>query len=423
MSTPPRLRVIALGIGAGCGLLAAGAFGYARLRGTYHFYSSDFDAYLGRSFPHLSQALHENLALNDEVHAKTRAVFELGGAGAATTMFWHIMHARLLSAASDSAIRGCEDAWTDGFRSLQTHPHVCKLLPMLGPSALSPNDAKSELQHANAACDIAMADGAARQNAPPTAMYGSEYVRVRDGATSSPNPFTKSELATWSNPDSGSDEDMCRLILKYDGNLDALDPTTEASFLRGEYAYEANEPYETIVPPPPSPPPPDDALTCAPTGTRFVLNNFLTDGRPNMWTSLGRHGFDCGIRSAATGVRSLFGTLLTTLDVSTDPNPVRALWPLKVGKSVEIHYISVGEPILDETVSVTSEANYWLPWRRVDAFAIATEVRRPPYHYVVTDYWSPDLGFLIGRQTRSIARPYPPDVGLDFQLVAMLPPG
>ena len=55
-------------------------------------------------------------------------------------------------------------------------------------------------------------------------------------------------------------------------------------------------------------------------------------------------------------------------------------------------------------------------------FAIATEVRRPPYHYVVTDYWSPDLGFLIGRQTRSISRPYPPDVGLDFQLVAMLPP-
>jgi hypothetical protein len=188
--------------------------------------------------------------------------------------------------------------------------------------------------------------------------------------------------------------------------------------------YEAVGQFAIIDMKPPQPaPPPNDVLHCAADGTRFVLNNFLQNGRPNSWTSLGRHGFDCGVLSAATGKRGVFRTLNDDLSEARIPNPLRALWPLAVGKSVSVTYIPVDGDADTERFSVASLARYWLPWGNVEAYAINREIWLGSYHYMVIDYWAPSLGFTIGRRSYSISGGMPDYEGQDYQIVAMVPPG
>jgi hypothetical protein len=425
----PRVRVIAVGVVAGLlagTAMAVGAWGYMHAYGFYADYKSDFDRNVQLHSPRLAGVLQANRALRLEIENKQRLAFHYG-APTASGMFWTIVASRLLAAAGDPAIRACQAAYTDVFRASAAHPHLCRQLVRAEIPLKDTGLSVSDVARADMACDLAYQDGAQRQSAPPPYLYGDAWYAAVARAQSGPVAFSTEDRAAMADPAmadpaAASDAAICAEGLKFNENVDAMISPDGASLMRSTYA-AAGEYAVIDMRPPEASPPSDDALHCAAQGTRFVLNNFLQDGRPNEWTSLGRHGFDCAVVSPGSGAHGVFRTINEDLSVAHVPNLFRAVWPLVVGKSVSLTYIPVRGDPKEEQFSVASFSRFWLPWGSVDAFALDREIWQGHYHYVVIEYWAPSLGFTIGRRTYAISGGIPDYEGQDYQVVAIIPPG
>ncbi len=421
----PRLRVIAAGSALGwlvLAMIAGGSWQYLRLYGPYATYKADFDKYVLRQYPLLGGVLRADPALRQEIDAKQILAFDHGGRTAANYIFWNIVNSRLTAAAGDDAIRACSYGFVALYRALAGRPHLCREIAIGQLSRIDGGPGEVELARATDLCDTAMEDGARHQAAPPPYLYGDSYDAAMSRVMQGPDAFTAADLAAMADLQSASDAAVCIEETKRLGNLASLPPTDSASLIRSTYVSGA---YFAILDAQPKVGEPRaEDLHCAAAGTRFVLTTFLQNGRPNVWTSLGRHGFDCALDSAATGKRGVFGTLYSDLREGPDPNPLRMLWPLAVGKSVSLTYIPVNGKPEQQRDRIASYKRYWLPWGYVEAFEIEQEVWRGDDHYIVTHYWAPSLGFVIGRGTRAIAGRVPEEIGheFDYQVVAMLPP-
>ena len=424
MNKPGPRAIVA---GAAIGLLvfatfAACVLAYLRLHFPYAAYKSDFDRYVLRQFPGLSGVLRANSVLRQEIEAKQHLAFDHSGRTTANVMFWNIVDSRLISAAGDDAVRACGNAYMDLYRALAGNPHLCRELAVGQLSRIDNGPGAAELGHANDRCDAAMEDGARHQAARPPYLYGDAYDTAVSRLMAGPVAFTDADRAAYADPDSASDAAACAEEIKFLSNEAKLSPVEYAGLIRAVYVARSN--FAVLDAQPQTHPTREDDLHCAAPGTRFVLTTFLQNGRPNVWTSLGRHGFDCALESAAVGKRGLFGTLYSDLSESTSPNPLRLLWPLEVGRSVSLTYVPVDGPPERQLDRVASRKRYWMPWGDVEAFELEQEVWRASDHYVVTYYWAPALGFTIGRGTRAISGRVPEEIGhdYDFQVVAVVPP-
>jgi hypothetical protein len=141
-----------------------------------------------------------------------------------------------------------------------------------------------------------------------------------------------------------------------------------------------------------------------------------SDGLPITWTSLGQHGWDCRMRSSATGERDLMGT--------GRRNPLRQLWPLAPGRGVgPVDTVEPDGTQARTMFRIAGVARYWLPWRSVDAVALDEEVSEGgTLAYVVTHYWSPDLGWKIGQRSRAVHGSLPNYLAPDWQVIAEATP-
>jgi hypothetical protein len=415
---PPRrkLRLAIL-----LGILAALA-GFVALRDRYApfpVYAYDFDNSMRENWPAVSDIFAKDHELYNYVVHDTFVAYRRGGWPAATARFNALKFSYLQAYADDRTTLACDIAWTAVIRALTPTPNACRDF-LLGRYD-DPNVA-ANIKTANAACNAALISGEQRRHQPiaPQLATDAEYTALTERTLSTPNPVTAAERAAAASPD-GDARLMCQAALKTGENAQALPPDQEARLSRARYsaAIGARQRPALVVPAmaegidTPAP----DGLRCAPAGTVFTLSmESSTDGRPITWTSLGQHGWDCRMRSSVSGERDLIG--------SGNRNPLRLLWPLTPGRSVgPVETVEPDGTQARTIYRITGEARTWLPWGRVNAVALDEEVSEGgTIAYIVTHYWSPDLGWKIGQRSRAVHGSLPNYLAPDWQVIAEATP-
>ena len=415
--TGSRLRVV-LAVAVFCIAIVAGGIGararYLAWRTPAHEYARNFDANLAASEPRIWPAVNADPNLRQLMLERTQAAFLRGGWPASSTVFWHIVHARMSAFGGDDATLACHAAWQDIRRLALSDPHACRLLESKGANAVTGPLAATEIDRATRLCNDAAVEGGELRSLPnpPARATWAEHLKLESLTMTSPRPLPADEVAALTRPQDADDATLCRARIDQGDNLAAQRIDVAARDLRFEYASEENtgfDPHPVATVPAIDVPPAD--LTCAPAGVMFTLSMYGGNGRPITWTSLGRRGWDCALLSSASGLRGAWSSLK-----GQSNNALRLLWPLSVGKSAEYSRGQDGGGVF----RVASYDRYWLPFGWVQAYAIEEDVSawNGDLLYSTTKYWSPELGFVIGQRTRMVRGDWPDSVAPDWQLVA-----
>jgi hypothetical protein len=416
------MQVVGAAVAGGLVIVLGGTAAYVRLRPPSIAFADQWDSNVAATAPAVFPIAKADPALRTLMLDKTQAAYMQGGWSAASTVFYRIVHARIEAYASDDTTLACAAAWRNVYRDLLATPHLCRVLIADGPGALPPHTAEAGIQRAQEICDAAIMDSGQNRLAPspPTHMSREEYDAAWIRALDWPAKLTQVQRASLVDPAPADEAAYCQGVVTHGENIAALPAAEAARYVRQEYAREDSDfDYE----PPPdlarAAPPPD--YTCAAPGTRFTLSmESSSDGRPIVWESLGRRGWDCELRSSASGVRGSWGA-------SDRDNAMRLLWPLRVGKTATCICGgaaggTAGAP--GRRYKVAGFGRYWLPFGTVQAYAIEQRAigADGATDYKVTKFWAPSLGFLIGQRTEVLRGKWPQGVAPDWQVIALQPP-
>jgi hypothetical protein len=370
-------------------------------------YARDFDTSVSQIEPAVASVLRADPALRTEMLRQTKAAYDTGGWAAASQLFIHLKYTLIQNYADDRTTLACGKSYIHIARALLPIPSLCRAY-LLG-NGTDPRVGQVMIANRKP-CDDAILDGGRRRLAgtqPPRmtdASIRAAFIRSYDG----PSPLSNAERDALSDPTS-DDRLMCVASIKLLDNIAALPDAQAAMVTRARFNGEGS-PASYPVSMPVTPPPP--SLTFAPAGTVFTLSMEGRDGKPITWTSLGQDGWDCRIRSSASGLRPLWGPPRF--------NPIRVLWPLEVGETKKLPGETPGG--LPETLlyHVASLATYQLPFGPVKAYAIEVSyLVNGRSQYMMTHYWSPDLGFKIGQRTETKLGLAPDDTAPDWQLISV----
>ena len=406
----PRLWVVALGAAIGVAGVAGSYAGFVATRTQGQIYAATFDQNLIQSQPTLAPIVLGDPTLRDLMLTRTQLAYEQGGWDQASTAYFQVVRSELTVYASDAAILACDQAWREVRRSLLGKPELCRAYG-LGLSQ-TPGYAEA-MRPATAACELAAIDGGRRRltSSQPETMTSARYNTLYNRARLGPDPLTGSEIDALADPNAALN---CQANIKLGDNLATLPPQTRALMVRTNYRAEQNTAAVPKAATAHVDPPPD--LKCPPAGTLLTLS-MQADGLPVQWQVRGQQGWNCNYVSSVSGDRVLWSTI--------DVNPLKLLWPIEIGKTTRYPGMNSAGLSVIRTISVSAKAEYWLASGRVEAFTIDEEVEAADNHYVISHYWSPALGFLIGEGSRVIKGVLPSSVAPDWQLVAIeasLPP-
>lgn len=400
----PRLWVVALGAAIGVAGVAGSYAGYVATRTQGQSYAATFDQNMIQSQPALASIVLGDPTLRDLMLTRTQLAYEQGGWDQASTAFFQVVRSELTVYASDAAILACVQAWREVRRSLLSRLELCRAYGL----GLSHTPGYAEATRpAAAACERAAIDGGRRRltTLQPETMTSARYDILYNRARLGPAPLTGSEADALADPNASLN---CQATIKLDDNLAALPPQTRALMVRTNYRAEQNTAVLPKAATARNDPPSD--LKCPLAGTQFTLS-MQANGIPVQWQVRGQQGWNCNYFSSVSGDRVLWGTI--------DVNPLKLLWPIEIGKSTRYPGKNAAGLSVIRTISVSAKAEYWLAWGRVEAFTIDEEVEAADNHYVISHYWSPALGFLIGEGSRVIKGVLPSSVAPDWQLVAV----
>jgi hypothetical protein len=414
-----RLKIIVPAVLGGT-LAIVGVFAAdVALRSPARAYADDFDANLAATTPAVLAVARADPPLYRLLLEKSQAAFAQGGWPAARQVFHKIVDARIDAFAGDTTVLGCQAAWHDVYKALQPTPHLCRQLVLEGDWRLPAGIADAARAQRESACDRMTVDGGRGRLAVdhPPQMTRTAADATFSRALNGPKSLTEAQKRALNDPEgvaASDDATLCSAEQVFDENIEALPTAEAAAYERSLYANEEGD--FLYLPHPISPlvqgPPPD--LHCATPGTRFTLSlEDRTTGRPITWDSLGQSGWDCRVRSSATGEQGLFAgeAYASAGDI------LHLLWPLEIGKTAFCHCV-YGKTT---DLAVTGQTQIWLPWGYVDAVSIEETEREGDGQpaYTITRYWAPSLGMLIGRKTVVLRGRWPQGVGPDWQLVAM----
>ena len=404
-----------------CVVAVAGGIGarlhYLERRTPARGYAQDFDANIADTQPLLWPAVKANPVLRQLMLERTQVAFLRGGWPAASSVFARIIHARMQAFAGDDATLACHAAWQDLRRTLlPTNPHACALMETQGPKVVPRGVATAAIEREIRVCTDAAVEGGESRSLPnpPARATWAEHQKLESltPASPRPRPLPADELAALARPQDADDASLCRARIDQGDNLAAQRSDLAARDIRFDYASEEGTGFDPprVATVPANVDPPAN-LTCAPPGMVFTLSMYGGNGRPITWTSLGRRGWDCALRSSASGVRGTWTNLR-----GESNNALRLLWPLMVGKSAEF----LRDHDVGGNFQVGSYDRYWLPFGWVQAYAIEEDVSawNGDLLYSVTRYWSPELGFVIGQRTKVVRGDWPENVAPDWQVVA-----
>jgi hypothetical protein len=405
---PGRLRA-ALRLCGLCVLLAAAAlFAWAEAtKPEEQRYIADFDESVSRREPAVAAILASDPALREKIIRETKLAFDAGGWPAATERYQEMKRSLIQVYAGDTTTMACNTAWTQIIRDLLPTPALCRAY--FNGDYNNPIIAR-HMTVADAPCNTALVDAGKRRAAgeTPKTMSADEYSAAYYHSLDAPSPLSAQERAALTDPHA-DDWLMCEASLKLNENALAMPGDQAARFARTQLSMRDHIIPITAVlaaaPPPPS-------LAYAPAGTIFTLSIEGNDGRPITWTSLGQSGWDVSVKSSASTRQYLWG--------DDNTNPIRILWPLAIGKTAEASNYTANDAVETHHYAVASQNRYWLPFGWVTAYAIDDTVSiGGRERYVLTHYWSPDLGFKIGQHTVVKSGKWPDGVAADWQLIAM----
>jgi len=408
---PGRFRA-ALRLCGLCVLLAAAAlFAWAEvMKPGEQRYIADFDESVGRREPAVAAILAADPGLREKILRETKIAFDAGGWTAATARYQEMKYALIQVYAGDKAIMACNAAWTQIIRDLLPTPALCRAY--FNRDYDNPVIAR-HMAVADAPCAAAIIDAGKRRAAgeTPKTMSAEEYAAAYNRSLDAPSPLSAEERAALTDPHA-DDRLTCQASLKLHENAEAMPSDQAARFFRSQLSMRDHPVAMTaVLPPAPTPP----SLAYAPAGTVFTLSIEGNDGKPITWTSFGQSGWDVRVKSSASTRQYLWG------DDST--NPIRILWPLAIGKTAEASNYTENDAVETHHYAVASQSRYWLPFGWVTAYTIDDTVSiGGREHYVLTHYWSPELGFKIGQRTVVKSGKWPDGVTSDWQLIAMAKP-
>jgi hypothetical protein len=258
-------------------------------------------------------------------------------------------------------------------------------------------------------CDAAVADGAAQRlhGQTPPILDEDSYVAAFAKSLEAPDPLTQAERSALMDP-LAPHTPVCRAIAKMLENQLSMPqaPRLFRTQMMTGGTVGAIDGLNPVKKPPAE-------MLCPRAGTVFTLSMERTlDGRPITWIAIRPEGWDCIIDSSATGKRGLWGADFI--------NPIRRLWPLEVGKSTTITASDESNTLETSVVRVESFERYWLSIGSHSAYALSqTVLDSGKPRYVLTHYYSPDLGFKIGQHTQVLWGDWPAGIAPDWQLIAI----
>jgi hypothetical protein len=366
-----------------------------------------FNESVHRLYPTAYDILAHDHALRAEVLQGSKAAYDQGGWPASSQRFWLLMLQKVQIYAGDSSTRTCQQAWNGVARKLLETPALCRAF-LLGDR--SDELVSNRADAAYATCAAAQRDGAQRRlaGARPELMSHDDEAAIYRRSFSAPSPLTAAERAALvsAHPD---DRLFCSANIRLMQNTESLPDDRYARYIRTGWSTQAQVlPLSDVLPDEPPPP----ALACAAPGTIFTLSMEAgRTGLPITWTSVGQKGWDCQIESSATGARGLWG--------EPRENPIRLLWPLKIGSVAQFTAYSDANIVELHQLRVVDEQLYWLPIGVTHGFAIDEVVSvGGQTRYVLTHYWSPELGFKIGQRLVVEAGERPENIAPDWQVIA-----
>jgi hypothetical protein len=389
-----------------------------------HIFATEFDANAAFIEPALGPVLRQDPKLRESFMARVEPVYLWGGWHAADVVLQLVADSNLKAYASDADTNACTQATADLYRHLLASPHQCRLLVDGRSDEGDPSVFGEPFEHRRKACSAAVTDGARirKEGGKPDIMEGDTYMdtwRKLQSQAGKDLPELKDDLAA------------CSFDVKYFDAILALGPVQAAQFRRGGYSSEAGEDYRASFSSAARLRSAPADFKCAAAGTVFTLSMFRGQGTPVgvpiTWTSLGQEGFDCKMRSSATGERLLWHDAASELPFWPQAHALRDVWPLKAGKTAHFSYHPADDDGYDIDYRVLGFDQYWFPWGREGAWAIEEDVRMKggAPEYRLTEYWAPSLGWKVGQETISLRGPWPENiVSPDWQVIAVQkPPG
>jgi hypothetical protein len=426
MSGAARIRwwivvpAIALGVGALFGVRAELLY----LASPEHAFAAGFDTNAEFTEPAVAPVLRQDPKLRESFMARVKPVYLWGGWSAADVVLQLVADSNLKAYASDADTNACTQAWAELYRHLLANPHQCRLLMDGRSDEADPRILSEPFEHMRKVCGAAVTDGARirKEGGKPDIMEGDSYMETWRRL----QPQAVNDV-----PEVRDDFASCTAKTQYFDAILALGPAKAARFRRGGYSIEAGEDYRASFSSAARVRPPPAEFKCAPAGTVFTMSMFRGQGTPNgvpiTWTSLGQEGFDCKMRSSATGERLLWHDAASELPFWPQAHTLRDVWPLQAGKTAHFSYHPADDDGYDIDYRVLGFDQYWFPWGRVGAWAIEDDVRMKggAQEYRMTEYWAPSLGWKVGQKVVSLRGPWPENVSSpDFQVIAVQkPPG
>jgi hypothetical protein len=370
-------------------------------------FTEDFDNSIGRADPAIGKAVAADPDLHRLFLLGAKEAYDQGGWDAASTRVQQLKWSLLARYASDKAVLACANATLTMALAEQDPASPCPLVA-LNSDGLS-RMTRASIDRLRVPCDAAVADGAAQRlhGQTPPILDEDSYVAAFAKSLEAPDPLTQAERSALMDP-LAPHTPVCRAIAKMLENQLSLPqaPRLFRTQMMSGGTVGAIDGLNPVKKPPAE-------MLCPRAGTVFTLSMERTlDGRPITWTAIRPEGWDCIIDSSATGRRGLWGADFI--------NPIRRLWPLEVGKSTTITASDENNTLQTSVVRVESFEHYWLSIGSHSAYALSQTVLvggRP--RYIITHYYSPELGFKIGQHTQVLWGDWPAGIAPDWQLIAI----
>jgi hypothetical protein len=385
-------------------LAGMGLFGVARSPGwVARSYARAFDDEVVSSRPALWPVLAADPALHALLVRETQPAYEDGGWAAAARRLDQLIFQQIIVHAGDSEIAACNKAWVGVKASLLARPAECRLFLDGGSDGF----VAARVAQANEACLPALRDGARRrQEAPRRMMSAADYAAATALSLAQPDPLSASQRAALAGR-FDDDRLSCAASLQRDRNLASLPDGVVAAYRRRDYALGSVAGAAGASAPVDGGPPAD--LVCPRAGTVLVLRVAgVTQTAPVRLRAIRQTGWDCLLQRAGGSQFLLWGS-------QDFGNPLRMLWPLEPRKQASF---ARGGGVV--TYCVRMFTTYRLPMGWVRAYAIDETLREAGViRYVLTRYWSPDLGVVVAQMLDVKSGGRPAGIGADWVLVAV----
>jgi len=368
-------------------------------------FTGDFDNSIGSADPAIGKAVTADPELHRLFLLGAKEAFDQGGWDAASIRVQQLKWSLLARYASDAAVLACANATLSLALSEPDPAKPCPLAAVSneGISAIT----RARIDQLRVPCDAAVVDGTARRlhGETPAILDEDSYLAAFAKSLDAPNPLSPEERGALMDP-LAPHMPVCRAIAKMTENQLSM-PEAPQLFRTRMMSGGMSGAVDGLNP---VKKPPAEML-CPRAGTVFTLSMQRTlDGRPITWTAIRSEGWDCIINSSATGMRGLWGD-----DVIS---PLRRLWPLEVGKSTNLTALGPSNTLQTSVVRVESLERYWLPIGWHSAYALSQTVLddgKP--RYIITHYYSPELGFKIGQRTQVLFGDWPAGIAPDWQVI------